>query len=110
MKVYRGPSSKPFRDGSHEFVSRVKPEQLEKGIRSKALIRFNITKERLFERRAVCTAQFEEEDVIPMINGLLSRLTSQQECLAKIKEIMGDKSTNTDQKIGAIQASLSTIK
>ena len=108
MKVYRGPSSKPFSDESHEFVSRVKPEQLEKGISSKARIRFNVTK-RLYERQAVCTAQFEEADLIPMISGLLSRLTSQQEGLGKIKEIMGDKSTNNDQKIAAIQAALSRI-
>lgn len=106
MKVYRGPYSKPFWDDSHEFVSRIQPEELEKGIRSDALIRFNITKDGT-ERQAVCTARFEDEDMIPMISGLLSRLSSQQERLAEIKEIMNDETADNDQKINAIRTALS---
>ena len=108
MKAYRGPSSKSFWDDSHEFVSRIKPEELEEGIRSDALIQFNITKDG-YERQATCTVQFEEADMIPMISGLLSRLTKQQECLTKIKGIMEDNSTNKEQKIEAIQSALSRI-
>lgn len=107
MRVYRGPSSKPFEDDSHVPVDQVKPEELEKGIRSNAFIRFDINKD-AYERQAVCTIQFEEADMIPMISGLLSRLANQQECLAKIRAILGDKATDKDQKIDAIKAVLKT--
>lgn len=105
MKVYRGPSSKPFYDDTHEFVSRVTPEQLEEGVRSKALIRFNITKEGV-ERHAVCTTQFEEADIIPMIDGLLSRLKVGQECLSKIRTAMDDKQLSETAKLAAIKSAL----
>ena len=105
MKVYRGPSSKSFHDDSHELVSRVSASALEEGIRSNALIRFNVTKDG-YERQAVCTAQFEDTDVIPMISGLLSRLNTQQTRLATIKEIMMDEKTTTDQKLAAVKVAL----
>ena len=106
MKVYRGPSSKSYYDGSHEFVSRVTPEQLEDGIKSDALIRFNVTKDGV-ERQAVCTAQFESDDIIPMIGGLLARLSANQQCLAKVKATMNDKTLSEKDKLLAIQAAMS---
>jgi regulator of PEP synthase PpsR (kinase-PPPase family) len=106
MNVYRGPESKPFWDDSHEFVSQIKPEELKEGIESDALIQFNISKNAT-ERQAVCTARFEDEDMIPMISGLLSRLNKEQKRLTRIKEIMNDTTTNYDQKINAIRATLS---
>ena len=109
MKVYRGPNSTPFYDDSHEFVSRVSPSELEDGIRSNALIRFNITKDGI-ERQAVCTAQFEEDDIIPMIGGLLTRLKVNQDCLAKIKATVGDKTLSEKDKLLAIQAAMSHVK
>jgi hypothetical protein len=105
MKVYRGPSSKPFEDESHQFVSQITPEILEEGIRSDSLIKFNITKDG-YEREAVCTVRFEEADLIPMINGLLSRLTRQQERLKKIKDLMNDKETSDNQKVTAVKMTL----
>ena len=108
MKVYRGPSSKSFSDNSHELVSRVLPDQLEEGIRSNALMQFNITKEAV-ERQAVCTAQFEDGDLIPMVAGLLSRVKGNQECLAKIRAAMKDKSTDDKGKLLVIQAALSHV-
>jgi hypothetical protein len=108
VKVYRGPSSKPFRDDSHEFVSQVSSEQLEEGISSKALIKFNITKE-ANERQAICTAVFEDADFIPMISGLLSRLKLNQEAIAKIRSAVDDKDVNDTQKIRAIQAALKQL-
>jgi hypothetical protein len=93
MKVYRGPSSTEFRSDSHVLVSEIKPEMLEEGVRSKSLMRFNISKE-VNARQAVCTVHFEEEDIIPMIRGLLSRLTTQQELLAEITTCLAsDKSS-----------------
>jgi hypothetical protein len=109
MKVYRGPSSKPFTDDTHELVSRVPPEQLEEGIRSKALIRFNITKEGN-ERQAVCTAQFEDGDIIPMISGLLARLNANQDCIKQIQATMKVKSLSAQDKLLRIQHSLSGLK
>lgn len=109
MKVYRGPSSKPFYDETHEFVSRVPPDQLEEGIRSKALIRFNITKDG-YERQAVCTAQFEDDDVIPMIGGLLARLKLNQECLGKIRAAMDSNKLSETEKLLNIRAALAAIK
>jgi hypothetical protein len=105
MRVYRGPSSKPFIDDTHELVSRVPAEQLEEGIRSKALIRFNITKEG-YERQAVCTAQFEDGDIIPMISGLLARLNANQNCIKKIQATMNSKSLSDEEKLLSIQDAL----
>lgn len=109
MKVYRGPSSKPFYDDTHELVSHVTPEQLEEGIRSKALIRFNITKDG-YERQAVCTAQFEDGDIIPMIGGLLARLNTNQECIQKIRSAMDDSNLSQSDKLLRIRGALSSLK
>lgn len=109
MKVYRGPSSKPFHDDTHEFVSSVPPEQLEASIRSKALIRFNITKDG-FERQAVCTTWFEDADIVPMIDGLVSRLKLGQEALSKIREAITNKELSDSQKLAAVTAALATVK
>jgi hypothetical protein len=108
MKIYRGPKGKPFTDESHQFVSSVKPKDLEAGIRAKASIEFNVTKDG-WQREAVCTAFFEEADVIPMATGLIARLTVQQECLAKIKKLMADTATTDTQKVSAIQTALSKL-
>ena len=108
MRVYRGPSSKPFIDDTHELVSRVTPEQLEEGIRSKALIRFNVTKEGL-ERQSVCTAQFEDGDIIPMISGLLARLNANQNCIKKIQSIMNKKNLSDEEKLLNIQDALASL-
>jgi hypothetical protein len=109
MNVFRGPSSKSFYDGTHEFVSRIPPEQLEEGIRSKALIRFNITKDGV-ERQAVCTAQFEDADIVPMIDGLVSRLKLSQECLGKIRKAMDDKEATDKEKLAVIKSALTATK
>ena len=98
MKVYRGPSSKPFYDDSHEFVSRITPEQLAEGIKDNAQIRFNVTKDGL-ERQAVCTAQFEDGDFVPMISGLVERLGRHKQHLTQIATIVKDPTLKNDQKV-----------
>lgn len=108
MKIYRGPSSKPFWDVSHELVSRVGPSELEDGIRSNALFRFNITKDG-GERFAVCTARFDDEDIVPMISGLLSRLERQQSWLKSVKESLIDASKDDGQKLESIRAALENM-
>ena len=76
MKVYRGLSTKPFEDDSHELVSTITSEEFQQSISEGSYIRFNITKE-ANERQAVCTTHFENKDIIPMINGVISRLLVQ---------------------------------
>ena len=108
MKIYRGPISKPFYDLSHEFVSRVSAEQLEDGMKSGALITFNITKDGT-ERHSVCTAKFEDDDLIPMIGGLLSRLKASQDCLARIRIAVNDAALNDKDRLIELKAALSHI-
>jgi len=105
MKVYRGPSSKPFYDKAHESVSHITADQLEDGIKSNSLIQFNITKDGP-ERQAVCTVRFEESDIVPMVRGLLVRLQNGQECLAEIKNTLNDKELSEKAKIAAIKKAL----
>ena len=104
MKVFRGPASTSFDHDSHVLVDTVQPEKLEEGIRSQALIRFNISKE-VNDRQAVCTVRFEETDIVPMISGLLVRLSTQQVLLTKITSIMSGTKTS-DEKVKAIQAAM----
>jgi fructose 1,6-bisphosphatase len=103
MKVYRGPSTKPFHDDTHEHVSTVSAEELEESLAEGSVISFNITKE-VNERQAICTTYFESQDVIPMINGIISRLLRQQEALSEIKKIAKKKKLDAAGKIEAIQA------
>lgn len=85
MKVYRGPKSKDFIDDSHEHVSTITPEQLERSIKDGVFIQFNITKE-INQRQSVCTVKFE--DIVPMINGLMSKLKEQQNVLSQIQRTL----------------------
>lgn len=109
MKVYRGPQSKPFWDDSHEFVSQVKPEELEKGISEKAYITFNISKDYV-ERQSICTTQFEDEDIVPMIRGLLSRLSLQQSAIVSIKKILKDTVMDSAAKLTNIESQIEKLK
>lgn len=101
MKIYRGPSTKPLWDNTHELVSSIPSEKLEASIRDGTYIKFNITKDNN-ERQAVCTAFFDNEDIVPMINGLMSKLKSQQMALLEIKKIMANQEQNKDAKLDEI--------
>ena len=105
MKVYRGPSTKAFEDDSHELVSSITPEELQQSISEGSYIRFNITKE-ANERQAVCTAHFENKDIIPMINGIISKLFTQQSALTEVKKILKKNKLTDSQKIIAIQKAI----
>jgi hypothetical protein len=108
MKIYRGPSSKPFQDDTHEYVSQILPDQLAEGISSSARIRFNITKDG-YERQAVCTALFEEQDIIPMIGGLLARLKMSQECIAAIRSALSEKDLSDAQRLLKVHVALKAL-
>lgn len=101
MKVYRGPSSKQFHNESHELVAEIPPTKLEEWVRTSALFQFNISKESN-QRQAVCTAKFEEADMIPMIQGLLARLSAQQLSIAKIRDIVSHGTMDSDEKVREI--------
>lgn len=109
MKIYRGPKQKPFIDDTHELVAKIGPEELEKGVREKARMTFNITKDGTV-REAVCTAIFEDSDLVPVANGLLARLALQQACIAKIKKITEDNVTTNDEKIQKIMTALAKLR
>ncbi len=109
MKVYRGPESKPFYDDTHEFVYRISSDQLQEGSLSNSHIRFNITKEAVF-RQAVCTAVFEEEDLLPMASALIGRLQASQNALSEIKKVCGATELDDSAKVRAIQATLRQLK
>jgi hypothetical protein len=102
MKVYRGPESLPFWDDRHEYVSSVKPEILEASLRDGSCIKFNISKEAT-ERRAVCTARFDSEDIVPMISGLLSRLQAHQTALLAIKHLIKEENLDGSDKLEQIR-------
>ena len=108
MKIYRGPSTKPFEDDTHELVSEISPEDLENSIAKDSYIRFNITKE-INERQAVCTARFDSKDIVPMVNGVMSKLELQQTALSKIKKIMTKSAFSDKKKIEEIQKVIETI-
>jgi hypothetical protein len=108
MKIYRGPKQKSFFDDTHELVATVTPKKLEEGVREKARMTFNITKDGTV-REAVCTAIFEDSDLVPMANGLLARLALQQESIAQIKKIVEEKIGDIE-KLQKIKAVLEKLK
>lgn len=98
MKVYRGPSTKRFWHGTHELVDTIPPEELEASIRDGSIIEFNISKD-ANERQAKCTVYFDQEDIIPMINGLMSKLKSQQTALLEMNAVMKNQELTEDVKM-----------
>lgn len=109
MRVYRGPSTKPFWDSTHELVSSVSPEKIESSIRDGSIITFNISKDAASERQAVCTAHFESEDFVPMINGLMAKLKSQQTAFLEIKSVMKNKELGASEKLQKIHEAISDL-
>ena len=105
MKVYRGPKSKPFSDATHVDVAHIKPEELESAIGIGTKLEFTIDKDAI-EKSSICTAFFEDDDIVPIIRGVLIRLLDQQRQLRKIKEIVDDKSIHHAKKISDIQTAL----
>lgn len=109
MRIYRGPRSKPFSQATHEHVATLKPDALEKGIKEKSRMTFNVSKEGNL-REAVCTALFEDDDLIPVANGLLARLALQQSAIGNIKKIIQDGALSNEAKISNIKVALRKLK
>jgi len=100
VKIFRGPSSKTFDDASHEEVSKIKSKDLQESIINKTSIQFNVTKNKN-ERQAICTAFFEDEDLIPLLEGVISRLKSQHQKIINVKKVLENTELSNDQKIAA---------
>lgn len=109
MKIYRGPRTQNFCEDSHELVSCIEPNDLKDGIIEKSHIKFNITKNAV-ERQSICTAIFEESDMIPMLDGLICKLKLGQEILIEIKSITSNKELSAEEKIASIKKSLTRTK
>jgi hypothetical protein len=90
-----------FWHGTHELVDTIPPEKLEASIRDGSIIEFNISKE-ANERQAKCTVYFDNEDIIPMINGLMSRLKSQQTALLEMNAVMKNQEMIEDAKLETV--------
>lgn len=106
MRIYRGPSSKPFYDESNELVAIISPDEIEKCISNSRFIEFNVTKDGA-QRQSNCQLVIEDEDVIPMIRALTSRLRNYRPILRKIDDIVEDESQSNDVKLTAIQSIIS---
>ena len=102
MRIYRGPSTVPFWDDRHDLVFTIKPEVLEASISNDSYIKFNITKEG-YERQAVCTAKFDHDDIIPMLNGLIERLKKEQEAVIEIQSVIFDQEMKDEEKVCKIK-------
>lgn len=101
MKIYRGPNSEPLYEGKYNQVSEIHPDNLEAMIRGRSHIEFNINKEHS-ERKSRCSLKFGNEDIIPAIAGLLSRLKYQQSVLFEIFDLLGNDQLSSDEKIDKI--------
>lgn len=102
MKVFRGPVSKKFSDRTHVHVFSVKPEALERSLKNESAIQFFINKDAK-TRHSICTAAFEPEDIIPMINGLLSKLKTHQFILTEIREKLNKSQLNDKDLLNSIR-------
>lgn len=101
MKIYRGPASLSFDSDAHEWVANVAPEKLEEALKNDRTFSFNINKD-ASERQSICTVQFEDNDLIPILNGIAVRLQRQQSVLSEIAKITQDREVTDVQKIGKI--------
>ena len=105
MKVYRGPASTEFMHQSHELVAEVKPSVIEEKLTSHQMLQFNVSKI-ANDRKAVCSLGLDGEDAIPMIKGMLAKLTdhisAKTSKLERIKKMLASKKTD-EEKLGQIR-------
>lgn len=109
MQVFRGPSSTDFSAESHELVAEVAPDQLEECISSKALVRFNITKDGQ-DRRSVCHIHFDDADIVALHRGLLSRFQVAKSLLRMIESTTKKHDLSAEDQIREIQKGISLFR
>jgi hypothetical protein len=89
MKIFRGPSTKPLHDESHELVSTINVKQSASYINGTVVVLANVTKEPL-ERQAVAHIQFEDEDIFALhqryIAGLVAKASALEEAKVRMSK------------------------
>lgn len=75
MKIFRGPSTKPFDDPSHELVAEIDAEKVGIYLNGTVVLVANITKDPT-ERRAVAHIQLEAADLIALQRRLWTGLNA----------------------------------
>jgi hypothetical protein len=90
MKIYRGPSSKPFSDESHELVYTTDLAKVTKLWHDSVVFQANITKEPV-ERQSLAHVVLNSEDVLTLhstlITGLLARSANLEKMERKIDKV-----------------------
>ena len=84
MKIYRGPSSKPFTDESHELVSTTDLAKVTKLWHDSIVFQANITKEPI-ERQSLAHVVLNSADVLTLHSTLLTGLLARSANLEKLE-------------------------
>ena len=84
MKIYRGPSTKPFDDASHELVSEIDAGKSATFIGDAIILVANITKEPE-ERQAVAHVQLNAIDLLALQRRLITGLEARATELENLK-------------------------
>lgn len=87
MKIFRGPSTKPFDDVAHELVADIDSTKSGSFVRDSVVVLANVTKEPN-ERQAVAHIQFDSADVLALHRRLITGLTSRSNELEEMKRRM----------------------
>ncbi|MCK4843234.1 MAG: hypothetical protein KAT04_15340 [Methylococcales bacterium] len=109
MKIYRGAYTRDFSE--HENVSNIGSKDLEDAIEKGKSIKFDINKDASErERRSECTAIFEDKDIMPMMKGALSNLSSQQAAFLEIERVVSNNILDNEDKIKQIQKAINEYR
>jgi len=108
MEVYRGGNDSSFSE--HKKVADIGAKDLEDAIDKGKSIRFGINVDENSERKAVGTVRFEDKDIIPIMKGVISSLSSQQTAFLKIEKIVLNNTLDSENKIKQIQKAISEFR
>ena len=110
MHIFRGPKEINFSDKRHELVDTVSSETLKESIAANKPFEFNISKKDAFDRKSICTAIFEDDDIVPIVNGVISKLKIGEEKLKRIHSIVYHSDFEDNQKIALIKEVLLKVR
>ena len=83
MKIFRGPSTKPFNDDSHELVSEIEAGKSATFVKDSVILVANITKQPE-ERQAVAHVQLDAVDLLALHRRLITGLEAKSNELDKL--------------------------
>jgi hypothetical protein len=101
MKIYRGPSTKPLEDLTHELVSDIDVEKSGSFVDNSVVLIANITKEPE-ERQAVAHLKINESDLLALHRRMFTGLASK----AKDLELLESRVASASQELYALFESL----